>query len=214
METPEPDRTQLSADPARLVKPQFDWSREDLRSQVKVGTVLMASDYGYIWVEEVTEEGVLDRGPFADRHLRTWDYLTDSGCIIVEQSNESASPPPTLTVRERRGTVPPGTTREPGILEGEQQLPVDFKTDRLDIELSMELIDLIPSDWLFARLEAEVSSGQVTQVVVSNTDRSSDLKPSPLLYSGIRVLHALTGRRQHRNWTSLTLTVKRNNSTG
>ena len=194
--------------------PQFDWSREDLRSQVKVGTVLMSEDCHYIWVEEVTEEGVVTRGLIVDRHLLTWDRLTHRECVIVQQSNEFASPPPTVAVRERRGTVRLGTTREPGILGGEQQLPGDFNAQRLDIELSMELIDLIPSDWLFARLEAEVSSGQVTQVVVSNTDRSSDLKPSPLLHSGIRVLHALTGRRQHRNWTSLTLTVKRNNSTG
>lgn len=65
---------------------KWDWSRPELRAELRVGTVLESHDCAYIVVLGVTPEGVISQTfRKGEDVLWTWQELTRSGYLIYEQ---------------------------------------------------------------------------------------------------------------------------------
>lgn len=65
---------------------KWDWSRPELRGQLRVGTVLESHDCSYVIVGSVTDEGVKDS---VNRGFWPWSSLRSHGFMIYRQPDST-----------------------------------------------------------------------------------------------------------------------------
>lgn len=66
----------------------WNWDDENLQKSLKVGMILETYDCGYIRVDEITPEGIVQRESVVGEYTWTWDRLKALECIIYSEAGD------------------------------------------------------------------------------------------------------------------------------
>jgi len=193
------------------------WSRQELRDQLRVGSILMTYDCGYIRVDEITDEGVISRSPFSDRHLWTWAALEGLECIICKPEQVVAADVNGPFLTERGGMIDAHWLENAPALDPEDSLAADFDDTLLNKEIARELLRLAPGSWLEIHLHAHLSAEAKDwsfHLSVETVDGGERVSPSQRLQRLVFALHQLSGRRQGVAWNGLDFVVEVRSESG